>query len=96
MENGTVSLTPGSLATHLKNKNRLSEEEAFVYFFQTCLGLDYLHRRGILHRDLKPANILLDREGNVKICDFGWSISVEHDGQEGVRSGTPDYMVVFK
>ena len=71
----------GSLASYLKwNNNRLKEEEAFVYFFQTCLALDYLHRRGVLHRDLKPENILLDLNGNVQICDFGWSIPIDHDG----------------
>lgn len=81
----------GSLFRYLKKKNRFKEEEAFVYFFQTCLGIDYLHKNGIIHRDLKPENLLLDKHGNIKLCDFGWSA----EGQSSKRTtfcGTIDYM----
>ena len=63
----------GSLFSYLRKKQRLIESEAFVSFFQTCLGIDYLHKMSIIHRDLKPENLLLDENGNIKICDFGWS-----------------------
>mmetsp|Transcript_7471 Transcript_7471/g.10407 ORF Transcript_7471/g.10407 Transcript_7471/m.10407 type:complete len:125 (-) Transcript_7471:1027-1401(-) len=63
----------GSLFNFLRKKKRFVENESFVYFFQTCLGIDYLHKKNIIHRDLKPENLLLDKEGNVKLCDFGWS-----------------------
>jgi serine/threonine protein kinase len=63
----------GSLFHFLRKKRKIPEQEAFVYFFQTCLGIDYLHKKGIIHRDLKPENLLLDNEGNIKLCDFGWS-----------------------
>lgn len=43
----------GSLLTYLKSKEKLEEAEAFIYCFHICLGLDYLHRKGIVHRDLK-------------------------------------------
>lgn len=43
----------GSLCSFLKRKKRFSEKEAFVYFIQSCLGVDFLHKKNIIHRDLK-------------------------------------------
>ena len=50
---------------------RLSPEEAMVIVPAVCGALQYAHDRGIVHRDIKPENLLLDREGRVKIVDFG-------------------------
>ncbi len=38
---------------------------------QVCKGLDYAHKNGVVHRDIKPANILIDKQGNAMITDFG-------------------------
>jgi serine/threonine protein kinase len=55
------------------------------------LALEYIHSLAIIHRDLKPENILFDKDGYVKITDFGisrtWSPNNSSD-----TSGTPGYM----
>ena len=50
---------------------RISPREALAIVPQVCEALQYAHDRGIVHRDIKPENILLNREGQVKITDFG-------------------------
>ena len=61
---------------------------------QVCEGLEEAHRVGVVHRDLKPQNIMIDREGNARIMDFGIARSVKGKGITGanVLIGTPEYM----
>ncbi|MGA3266607.1 MAG: serine/threonine-protein kinase [Verrucomicrobiota bacterium] len=55
----------------LLRRGRLSPQEALAIVPPICEALQYAHNRGIVHRDIKPENILLDKEGKVKIADFG-------------------------
>jgi len=68
--------------------------KAIVIAKQVCEGLAEAHRVGVVHRDLKPNNIMIDREGNAKIMDFGIARSIKAKGVtgEGVMIGTPEYM----
>lgn len=54
---------------------------------QVLRGLDYAHRRGVVHRDLSPANVLVSRDGEVKIVDFGIAAPVDARGPAGGSRG---------
>jgi len=71
----------GELFYHLSKRGRFNEETCMFYFSEVLLGLEYLHARNILYRDLKLENILLDREGHVRLTDFGVS-KVGQDQQD--------------
>ncbi len=61
---------------------------------QVCQGLAQAHKLGVVHRDLKPGNIMIDREGNARIMDFGIARSLEARDitDRGAMIGTPKYM----
>ena len=63
----------GELFDYIKTKGKLVEAEASRIFGQILLGIEYLHKMGIVHRDMKPENLLLDFENRIKIVDFGLS-----------------------
>jgi serine/threonine protein kinase len=63
----------GSISSMLYKIGSFDEPLVRSAVYQILLGLDYLHRRGIMHRDIKGANILIDNEGTAKISDFGIS-----------------------
>ena len=54
---------------------------------QVLRGLDYAHRRGVVHRDLSSANVLVSRDGEVKIVDFGIAAPVDARGVVGGSRG---------
>lgn len=80
----------GNLFKLIRKNRGLTEQQAWYYYSQTCIGLKYLHDNQIIHRDLKPENILLDKDNKVKICDFGWC--VQSNEMRTTFCGTLDYM----
>jgi len=75
---------------------RLPPAEALAIVPAICDALQYAHDRGIVHRDIKPENILIDKEGKVKIADFGIAKMIEAervghvdklDGMDGTEIG---------
>jgi serine/threonine protein kinase len=82
------------LKSMIRMSRQLAIGAAISIAKQVCEGLAEAHRLGVVHRDLKPQNIMIDREGNVRIMDFGIARSLRAKGitGEGVMIGTPDYM----
>lgn len=58
---------------------------------QMTSALDYAHRNGVIHRDVKPSNIMIDREGNAILTDFGLAL-IADEGTFGEVFGSPHYM----
>ncbi|MBI3814484.1 MAG: serine/threonine protein kinase [Nitrospinae bacterium] len=83
-------------ATIIKNKE-LDSKRMVDIVVQVCKGLSYAHKNGVIHRDIKPANIIVDREGNGMLMDFGIAqLRTGHaDGNlttDGALMGTMAYM----
>ncbi|KAK9288473.1 hypothetical protein L1049_016930 [Liquidambar formosana] len=85
----------GSISSLLGKFGSFPEAVIRMYTKQLLLGLEYLHRNGIMHRDIKGANILVDNKGCIKLADFGASKKVvELATMTGAKSmkGTPYWM----
>lgn len=80
----------GELFSLLRKSQRFPNPVAKFYAAEVCLALEYLHANEIIYRDLKPENILLDRNGHVKITDFGFAKYVPDVTY--TLCGTPDYI----
>ncbi len=82
------------LKSFIRRAKRLDIGTAVSIAKQVCEGLSEAHRLGVVHRDLKPSNIMIDKEGEAKIMDFGIARSLRTKGitGPGVVIGTPEYM----
>lgn len=80
----------GELFSLLRKSQRFPNPVAKFYAAEVCLALEYLHANEIIYRDLKPENILLDRNGHIKITDFGFAKYVPDVTY--TLCGTPDYI----
>jgi len=83
-----------SLADFL-DKKRLSPRQAVSFCIKVAGALEHAHEKGVIHRDLKPSNIMLAREGQPQVMDFG--LAKREAGEvtmtiEGKLLGTPAYM----
>ncbi|MBA3257967.1 MAG: protein kinase [Gemmatimonadales bacterium] len=87
-----------SLRERLRREGRLEVAEAVRIACEVADALDYAHREGVIHRDVKPENLLLTRDGEVLVADFG--IGRVYDASTpdttlthtGMLIGTPAYM----
>ncbi len=98
-ENGTHFITMEYVSGQdlkglIRQSGKLGIETTISITKQICEGLSEAHKAGVVHRDLKPNNIMIDREGQVRIMDFGIARSLKEKGitGAGIMIGTPEYM----
>ncbi|MGO8677033.1 MAG: protein kinase domain-containing protein [Limisphaerales bacterium] len=87
----------GVTLRQLLRRGKLASEQALDIVPQICEALQFAHEQGVIHRDIKPENILLNKEGRVKIGDFGIAKIAGPAAPAGLTQeqqviGTPHYM----
>jgi serine/threonine protein kinase len=83
-----------NLKRFIKRSGQLTSGKAVGIALQVCEGLSEAHHLGVVHRDLKPQNVMIDRDGNARVLDFGIArfMDTENITASGVMIGTPEYM----
>jgi len=82
----------GDISKRVSVPNLFSIEDAIQVGFKCCGALDYAFRQGIVHRDVKPANIMVVKDTDVKITDFGAAYLHKREAETIVNIGSPAYM----
>ncbi|XP_067889245.1 cAMP-dependent protein kinase catalytic subunit PRKX isoform X2 [Heterodontus francisci] len=80
----------GELFSYLRNLGRFNNSTGLFYSAEIVCAIEYLHAKDIVYRDLKPENILLDREGHIKLTDFGFAKKLVD--RTWTLCGTPEYL----
>lgn len=93
-----MSYVDGASLAQVLETGQLAPHQALGLVSQLCDALQYAHSQGVVHRDIKPGNILLSKDGQIKVADFGIAKLYENDPADtqltrpGMSVGTPDYI----
>ena len=95
-----MEFVEGADLHQLIHGSQLTSRHFFSWIPQICAALEYAHDHGVVHRDIKPANILINKDGQVRVVDFGLAKLTSNDPKDPSQSslthhslsmGTPDY-----
>ncbi len=87
-----MEFVDGSNLRQLMQSGELEPAAALAIVPQVCEALQYAHDRGVVHRDIKPENVLIDRDGKVKIADFGLAKLVQNGAADFTLTGAGQVM----
>ena len=82
----------GELFDVILQQKKLTEDTIKFYAVQIILAIGYLHDKSIIHRDLKLENILVDKDGYLKLIDYGLAMVLKPNQQAKAITGTPEYL----
>jgi len=83
----------GELFWHLSHERIFTEDRTRFYGAEIISALGYLHSQGIIYRDLKLENLLLDKDGHIKVADFGLcKEDITYGRTTKTFCGTPEYL----
>eukprot|EP00122_Pirum_gemmata_P020901 Pgem_evm1s19506 len=82
----------GELYQLLNKNGSFDNETAVKYISQLMSAIQYCHKRDVIHRDIKPENILIGKNNEVKIADFGWAVHTPTLSRRTTLCGTLDYL----
>jgi len=89
----TEYVNGGELYFHLSKERQFSEDRTRFYGAEIICAIDYLHTNAIIYRDLKLENLLLDKDGHIKIADFGLcKEDIRWGSTTKTFCGTPEYL----
>ena len=84
-------LSGGDLRFHISRHKKFSEEQTRFFICCVILSLEYIHSNNIIHRDIKPENLVLEKNGYLRVTDFGIAKKIGLN-PHSETSGTPGYM----
>ncbi len=97
VENGVCYIVSqfidGGTLRQLQKSGTLSAKDSLLLMARIAETIEFAHQHGWVHRDIKPSNILIDKQGNPYLTDFGLTATVEElRADAGPQQGTPNYM----